>query len=414
MTAAPRYPCVGGLRAIAATAVVATHAAFWTGSYTPDPAGRALARLDVGVALFFALSGFLLSRPLFRAAAQQRPAPRTAAYLWRRALRILPAYWAAVVLALLFLPGNESSTLADWLRHLGLMQIYVRDGYAQGLTHTWSLCTEVAFYLVLPLVAACLLRSTDRAGWAPARLLAALAGVAVLGWAWLAWTWADPQVIAPLDVWLPSFAGWFGAGMAMAVLSVSPESWWPVRRAHELGSGLWTCWTGAAALFWIACSPLAGPLNLEPPTPAQAVTKSVLYTGVAGLALWPLVFGDQRAGATRRVLASPGVAYLGEISYGLFLFHMPVLVILYAGLNRPPFTGVLLVVLLVAWLGGALAAALSYRYVERPLMTRWRDLVPDRPGAPPVPPNTAAPADEDQGTGISANTGLPSSGSARS
>jgi peptidoglycan/LPS O-acetylase OafA/YrhL len=413
VTAGPRYPCVGGLRAIAATAVVVTHAAFWTGSYTADTTGRALARLDVGVALFFALSGFLLSQPFFRAAAQQRPAPRTSAYLWRRALRILPAYWAVVVLALLLLPGNEQAGLADWMRHLGLAQIYVRYGYAQGLTHTWSLCTEVAFYLVLPFLAAGLLRSTGRDGWRPTRLLLTLAGIAGLGWMWLAWAWADPQVIAPLDVWLPSFAGWFGAGMAMAVLSVSSSGWAPVRRAHELGSSLWTCWAGAAALFWIACGPLAGPLSLEPPTPVQALTKSVLYAGVACLALWPLVFGDQRAGATRRVLASRPVAYLGEISYGLFLFHMPVLITIYTVLDRSPFTGSFVAVLVATWAGGAVAATASYRLMERPLMSQWRDLVRDRPGAPEVPPNTAAPAD-DQGAGTSTNTGLPSSGSARS
>ena len=413
MTTGPRYPCVGGLRAIAATAVVATHAAFWTGSYTPDPTGRLLARMDVGVALFFVLSGFLLSQPLFRAAAQARPAPRTAAYLWRRALRILPAYWTAVVLALLLLPGNANAGLADWLRHLGLAQIYVRNGYAQGLTHTWSLCTEAAFYLVLPFLAAGLLRSVRRDGWRPARVLLRLAVMSVLGWTWLAWVWADPQVVGPLDVWLPSFAGWFSAGMAMAVVSVSGREWSPVRWAHELGSSLWTCWAGALALLWIACSPLAGPLSLEPPTAAQAVTKSVLYAGVAVLALWPLVFGDQRAGKTRQVLAGRTVSYLGEISYGLFLFHMPVLVAMYAVADRPPFTGSFLGVLVATWIGGVVVAAASYRLVERPLMNRWRTLVPDRAGAPSIPSNTAAPAD-DQGAGTSTNTGRPRAGSARS
>lgn len=380
---AGHFPCLNGLRAIAATAVVATHAAYWTASYATDTAGRALARLDVGVALFFALSGFLLSRPFLLAAAQGRPAPRAAAYLWRRALRILPVYWVAVVAALLFLPGNQGTGLAGWLRHLVLGQIYVRDALADGLTHTWSLCTEASFYLLLPLVVAGLLRVSGRGGWHPARLLLGLAVLAALGVAWLAWGWADPWVVAPIDVWLPSFAAWFGAGAAMAVLSVSDPGWRPVRWAHELGAGLWTCWAGALALFWIACSPLAGPLDLRPPSPVEAVTKSLLYAGVATLALWPLVFGDQTAGTTRRLLSGAPARFLGDVSYGLFLFHMPLLVGLYAVLDRPPFTGSFAWVFPFTWCAGVLAATAAYRLLERPLMRRWRDVVPERrPAAP--------------------------------
>ncbi|WP_369258820.1 acyltransferase family protein [Geodermatophilus amargosae] len=397
MTAAPppavdRYPCLGGLRAIAATAVVATHAGYWTASYTPDTAGRVLARGDVGVALFFVLSGFLLSRPLFSAAARGRPGPRTAAYLWRRALRILPVYWVAVVAALVLLPGNRDAGVPTWLRHLLLGQIYVRDEIAEGLTHTWSLCTEAAFYLLLPLLGAGLLRATGHGGFRPARLIAALAALAVLGEVWLAWSWADPWVVAALDVWLPSFAAWFGAGMAMAVLSVAAPDWAPVRRAHELGASVWTCWAGALALFWVACSPLTGPQDLVPPTSAEAVTKSVLYTGVAVLALWPLVFGDQLAGRTRRALAGRAARFLGDASYGLFLFHMPLLVGLYAALDRPPFTGSFVAVFLAVWVGGVVVAGTVHTLLERPLMRRFRDLVPERArtGAPLAGP---APAD---------------------
>ncbi len=389
---AGHYPCLGGLRAIASTAVVATHAAYWTANYTPDATGRVLARLDVGVALFFALSGFLLSRPFLAAAARGTPAPRAAAYLWRRALRILPVYWVAVVAALLFLPGNQGTGLAGWLRHLVLGQIYVRDALAEGLTHTWSLCTEAAFYLLLPAVVGGLLRVSGRGAWRPARVLAGLAVLAALGLGWLAWGWTDPSVIAPIDVWLPSFAAWFGAGTAMAVLSVSAPGWRPVRWAHELGAGLWTCWAAAAALFWIACSPLGGPLDLTPPDAVEAVTKSVLYTGVATLVLWPLVFGPQTAGTTRRLLAAAPARFLGDVSYGLFLFHMPLLVALYAVLDRAPFTGTFLWVFLATWCAGVLAATAAYRLLERPLMRRWRDVVPERSPAPtPRDAETVAP-----------------------
>ena len=371
-----RYPSLNGLRVIAATAVVATHSAFWSASYTPDTAGHALARLDVGVALFFSLSGFLLSQPLFRAAAEGRPAPRTGAFLWRRALRILPAYWLLVVLAMAFLPGNENASAGRWFSFLGLVQLYSRDWTSGGLDHAWSLCTEVAFYLVLPWLVAGLLRVTG-SGWRPRRLLAGLAILSLVGPVWIYWSASDALVLAPLELWLPAYLPWFAAGMAMAVLSVSGPEWAPVRRAHELGSSLWTCWAGAAALFWIASGPLTGPVSLDVAfTGAEGATKVVLFTAIAALLLWPLIFGDQTAGRTRRLLASRPLTWLGEVSYGIFLFHMPLLLVLW-----DPFTHSLPVVLVGTWSVAVLAAAVSYRFLERPLVRRWRDLVPDRPAA---------------------------------
>jgi peptidoglycan/LPS O-acetylase OafA/YrhL len=370
------YPCLDGARALAATAVVVTHVSFWTGDQTPSLLGRVFGRLDVGVAIFFVLSGFLLSRPLFRAAADRRPGPRTAAYLWRRALRILPTYWLTVAGALL-LPGNEGAGPGVWLRHLTLAQIYGPVWFGDGLSHTWSLCTEVAFYLVLPAAAGGLLRLSRRRPERPARLLAALAVVAVLAQVWLTWGWTVQPFRLPLDLWLPAFAGWFAAGMALAALSVSDPAWRPVRVVSELGSSLPTCWAAAGVLFWIATSTVAGPLGLTAPTPGQAIVRNLLYLLVGGLLVLPLVFGSPRQGWTRRFLASPPVVFVGEISYGLFLIHMLVLVGGYAALGLRPFTGNVVLVLLGTWLLSVGLAALVYVTVERPL-SRWRGLVPDR------------------------------------
>jgi peptidoglycan/LPS O-acetylase OafA/YrhL len=375
--------------------VVVTHAAFWTGDHSSGLLGRVFARLDIGVAIFFVLSGFLLSRPLLLAAAQRRPAPRTAAYLWRRALRILPAYWLTVVAALLLLPGNAGAGADDWLRHLTLTQIYGTGLFADGMSHTWSLCTEVAFYGLLPFAGAGLVRLSRHRPDRPARVLAGLAAVAVLGLVWSGWVWAVRPSLAPLDLWLPSFLGWFATGIALAVLSVSDPTWRPVRLATELGSSLATCWAGAAVLFWIATSTIAGPVALTVPTPGQAITKNVLYLGAAALLVLPLVLGDQRRGTTRAILASPPVVFLGEISYGLFLVHVLVLAGAYAAFGWVPFTGNVVLVLLGTWVVSALIAAVVYVLVERPLR-RWRALVSTSPsrrrGAPNSEATTAASA----------------------
>ena len=87
------FPALDGVRILAATAVVVNHVASKTGtSYVDGLAASLLGHLDIGVAVFFVLSGFLLFRPFPQAAARGRAAPGTGAYLWRRALRILPAY----------------------------------------------------------------------------------------------------------------------------------------------------------------------------------------------------------------------------------------------------------------------------------------------------------------------------------
>lgn len=378
------FPALDGMRALAATAVLLTHVAFWTGDYTPDLEGRIFARFDVGVPIFFVLSGFLLSRPLFLAARERRPAPRTAAYLWRRALRILPAYWLTVAAALLLLPQNDGAGPGTWLRQLTLTQVYGAGHLREGLSHTWSLSTELAFYLVLPLVGGALVRLARVRPERPARVLVALAVLTVLALAWIVFIRSSDLLSggAP-DLWLPSFGGWFAAGMLLAVLSVADRDWRPVRVASDLGASLATCWAAAGALFWIATGPIAGPTTLEPPTASEAVLKNVLYLGVALLLVLPLVFGDQRSGWVRPLLASPTARYLGEISYGLFLVHVVVLAGGYALLGLVQFTGDLPTVATVTWLVSVGLAAAIYRLVERPVR-RWRNLVPDqsapRPG----------------------------------
>jgi peptidoglycan/LPS O-acetylase OafA/YrhL len=377
-TGAMRYPCLDGLRLIAATAVVITHAAFWTGHYQEDTLGRFFARLDSGVALFFVLSGFLLALPMFKALAEGRPRPRTAAYLWRRALRVLPVYWLTMAAALILVaPGQPTPTLGDWLRHLVLGQIYGYFQLRDGLTHTWSLCTEASFYIALPFVVG-LLATVTRDRWRPGRVLAALGALMLFGLVWLAWSETDTNLGAPLNLWLPAFACWFGAGMAMAVLVATGPTWRPVQVAHTLGNSLPTCWAAAAALYWIACTPVAGAVGLTQHSAGYSITRNLLYAGVATLLVWPLVFGDQRRGLVRQVLASRPVSYLGEISYGIFLFHLPVLTWFYALAERPAFTGEVWSTTLLGWSGGVALAAISYRLLERPLMNRYRRLVPDR------------------------------------
>jgi peptidoglycan/LPS O-acetylase OafA/YrhL len=375
------FPALDGMRIIAASAVVVQHVAGKTGtSFAPGFWPSALSHLEVGVTVFFVLSGFLLFRPFPLAATQGRPAPDTRAYLWRRALRILPAYWVVVAGAMLLLPENANTGADTLLRYFGLVQIYDDNGFATayGLDQMWSLCTEVAFYAVLPLLAAALVWSSRRSPSRPWPALLTLLGLAVAGLLYLYAAVVWPVELYPTNLWLPAFAGWFGCGMALALLTVADRDWGPVRAARSLGSHLALCWAGAAGLYAIACTPIAGPHDFSSSaTPAEMVIRNVLHMGVAVLLVLPLVLGQERGGLVRRALSGRTAHRLGEISYGVFLVHMPLLWGLYSWLGVPLLTGGLVPVTLLIWASSVTIAAGLYVLLERPLR-RYRSLVPDR------------------------------------
>ena len=145
-------PAVEGMRACAAMGVVVTHVAFQTG-HSSGVAGRLFGRFDLAVAVFFALSGFLLWRGHAAAARGLGPRPRTGHYLRSRVVRIMPAYVVAVVVILTLLPDADHASLTVWLANLTLTQIYVPLTLTGGLTQMWSLSVEVSFYLALPILA---------------------------------------------------------------------------------------------------------------------------------------------------------------------------------------------------------------------------------------------------------------------
>jgi peptidoglycan/LPS O-acetylase OafA/YrhL len=368
------FPALNAVRAAGALMVVLTHAAFNTGRINDGWTGAALARLDFGVTLFFVLSGFLLSRPWFLAAALGRREPSTRHYLWKRALRILPLYWVVVVVALLVDPQNDDATTQDWVSQLTLTQLYRPDLLGSSLTQMWSLCTEVAFYVVLPLI--CLVLT----GWRPRtlRLNRVLAGAAVISLAGVAWQVTMAQIPGReghYGQWLPGYLPWFMVGLAFAAVSASLAA---RPRAHVLdriGADLTGCWILAVAVFALACSPLAGPRLLLTPTGWEAGTKVVLYAIAGAFFVLPLVFGPEREGPVRRVLCGPVPFWLGEISYGIFAIHLIVLNQVFLALDLAVFTGRFLTVAVLTIAATLVLATVSFYLFEKPIL-RLKNLRP--------------------------------------
>jgi peptidoglycan/LPS O-acetylase OafA/YrhL len=291
-------------------------------------------------------------------------------------MRILPAYWLTVVVCLSVLPQNDNARLADWVHNVTLTQIYQPALLRHGLTQTWSLATEVAFYLVLPLAA---LAALGRR-WRPVRAVAiCLASAAVTG-AWIAAMALGYLATSLHTMWLPAYAIWFGAGMALAVVHVAlatgtaPARW---RLLHDIGAAPLACWGLALGLLVIASTPLVGPRNLVAPTAGEFALKVALYVVIAALVLVPVAFGPENG--VKTALRGGLAHWFGAISYGLFLWHPFVIDVTYWVTGWPVFTGDYLVVFSIALVGATMLAALSWYALERPLQ-RWAARRWNRPG----------------------------------
>ncbi len=363
-----RFLTLDALRAVGALMVLLTHVGFHTGRYERGWTGAMLAHFDLGVALFFVVSGFLLARPWFAASAAGAPPPSTGRYLWKRALRILPLYWVVVAVCLLVVPENSGSDAGDWVANLTLTQIYTQDSHAYGLAHMWSLCTEVAFYLALPLVVR-LLTPRNRLDVRRVLIVSLLLSVGGVVFAAGARSWFTQPFASE---WLPAYLPWFLAGTALAACSVDPGM---RARLDAAARDLAGWWLLALGLFVAACTPITGPIGLSgQPTPAEAALKCVLYGAIAVCITFPLVFGPELEGAVRGWLARPVPSALGEISYGIFSIHMFVLVMGMEVLGFEVFADRFWTVLGMTVVVTVPLAALSYLFFERRVMRLrgWR------------------------------------------
>ena len=352
-------PAVEGMRACAAMGVVLTHVAFQTGT-SGGVIGRLLHRFDLAVAVFFALSGFLLWRGHAAAARDLRHRPPTGHYLRSRLVRIMPGYLVAVIVILTLLPEANHASTTVWLANLTLTQVYVPLTLTAGLTQMWSLSVEVTFYLALPILAFLAYRLPVKAR---VPVIAAVA-LASLGWGLLPIHTAEGVNFLN---WPPAYASWFAAGMLLAEWTVSPLGW-----PHAIARNRFAITAIAVVAYLISASPLAGPKDLVPATLAQFVVRTSMGAVVACALLAPLVL--DRPGDRHRILGSPVMVILGQWSYGLFVWHLAALVMVFPMVGTFMFNGDLIVVFVITSVLGYAMAAVSYALIESPCrnaLRRW-------------------------------------------
>jgi peptidoglycan/LPS O-acetylase OafA/YrhL len=355
-----------GLRALAALTVLCLHVWLYgqPNPSSPTRSGvldRAVFEFRLGLVFFFVLSGYLLYRA-FAGGALRRSPVDVRRYARRRVARIVPAYYVALAgtVALLWgLRGSPGVRLPDAVQlplFLVFGQNYSSETFLTLNPVTWTLCLEAAFYVSLPLIGLVAYRFARGRVRAQAALLAAIALVGIaysaldyeLGWGAMAGK--------ALPAYLPVFA----AGMLVAL-------WAEARRAREApplsalasaalvvgGFGL-----AVADGFWHATAgtPAGNPLlSILGDVPAAIGFAAVVAAAVAGRGL-----------SIAWMRARP-LAWVGLVSYGVYLWHVPVLLFeRNHGLLPSSFLPALAVTLPVV----LAVSAGSWYLVERPLITR--------------------------------------------
>ena len=345
--ASPRLahqPALDGLRAIAVTMVLLFHGkvSWMRGGY-------------FGVSVFFTLSGFLITSLLAREfTASGRIAPR--AFYARRLRRLLPA--SVVCLSAVCVLGafdvwkgvehlrrdvlGAVFQVANWVQLLSgesYTELQSKNaGLVSPIDHYWSLAIEEQFYWFWPLAFWALARLARRRGWRLSTVVTVLVMACGLSapliasiWGRDAAYWATPARIAEILL---------GAALALALADgrVEPRRWMaPI---------------GLTAVVVVSVAlPAAGGPAYHGAFPLLAVATTVLLLGL------------QRPGAVTTALSAAPLVALGKVSYGVYLYHFPIFVLM-----SPSRTGWSGTPLLVAQLVATLAVAVaSFWAVERPI-----------------------------------------------
>ncbi|MBJ7289148.1 acyltransferase [Williamsia sp.] len=387
-----------GPRGFAAMAILTIHV---TGHYSPDTAASGKIQfLGQALILFFALSGFLLFLPMVRALFRgDSSQPHVRDYVIHRALRIFPGYLvifliANFVLQAVYLRNAQTSLVSGstagtgmmtepgaLLANLTLVQTYLPGLIQTGINPAWSLTLEVAFYIALPIIGVAMFALRRRTGVRPLTLAFGMTGaVLLLGvvgkgvGAWLAVREGvsdiGEQNFGPYwcAVVLRSFLGGadaFAFGMAAAVVFAA------------VSAGLIGSTTARRIRVFSIAALLPALFAMLVLIALGSNYQATLMSLASGLFIVIVVLpiAEGRRSVPAEILDWRPFAFLGRISFSVYLWHFPLLLALgkwglMAGDTWPGLVRnlVLLSIVTVA------VSAVTYRFVERPAISFARKI----------------------------------------
>ena len=373
------FPLSEGVRGVTALAIVVVHIFMGTDGFQDQLTHRLVYRLDVCVAMFFALSAFLLYRPMIAHRAGGPAGPSVGDFARRRFFRIYPTYWFALVCLAIY-PGLNGVFSDSWWKFFTLASNWSTQYTSQecygstdlcGLPQTWTLATEMTFYVALPALAAAGAWLYRRGGsraelvWLGGLGLASLLSHA-LAPQMRGNPWYDNTLLAHFD--------WLAVGLVLAVLSVALEGRDRLPQPLDwLSRHPGQCYLLALGIYLVMVVTLPPvPFRFEPDT-STYVLEHVAHTVLAFVLLVPVAFGNPNQGLVRRALGHPVLIWFGLISYGIYLWHFSVA---YELLFNDPTASFGIVLFLTLAISVPLAA-FSWYVIEKPLMrfkygSSWR------------------------------------------
>jgi peptidoglycan/LPS O-acetylase OafA/YrhL len=369
--------------------IFAYHALFITGNLSSTDYGWFL---NVGVPLFYSISGLLLFRPFADAILAGEPSPVLSGYSRHRLYRIVPAYWVALPLVAVLLDRtSEVFSTTGVVTYFGFLQVYSLSTIDGGIGQAWTLCVEVTFYAFLPLFAWLAARMACRSGSNPASrtrtLLALVFAVIAASVVWkiaVITHYGGDRVGAgvPLLI-LPAALDQFGVGMLLAVLLAARDragidSKLLLASTRRPSAGVALALAAYFSLGWFAGIP---PLGSHGSQPFGWGGREIGVHELKALFSFGLLIAAVTAlpgrGVVGSVLGSKPLSQIGEVSYGVYLWHLAILIALVGSVSWLGGESGLMSGGVSAWIVVGLAfvatvtvAVISWRLIERPLIGR--------------------------------------------
>jgi len=367
-----RNLALDSLRGFSTILIVVYHTFFISG-YTvahSDSIGAYIDRLNVGVAIFFVLSGFLIFKPFAHSLIYGSPLPKTRNYYLKRAARIFPGYWLALfVLAAMGAVTNDNSS--GLIRNVLLIHPFTATGLWTGIRQAWTLSVEMSFYVVVPAFAYVFVRQSRRriGSVSVATLLKALSILFLSAYVFRLFIHSTEfWFLKTAHLWLPSHMDTLALGMGLAVLVEAPASAKTLSKLKNFIANHAGSFIVCSILVWLISANINMSIGLDTPEFHIDLLCHFLYGIASVLLVAPFCVESQSR--LVKFMSFRILTWLGTISYGIYLWHMAFISDLFLNGRLPyrEFDGQVLLRFLVVLPASIAIASLSYYMLERPIM----------------------------------------------
>jgi peptidoglycan/LPS O-acetylase OafA/YrhL len=367
-----RNSALDSLRGLSTILIVVYHISFVSG-YTvahANSSGAYIDRLNIGVAIFFVLSGFLIFRPFAHSLIHGSPLPKTRNYYLKRASRILPGYW----LALFVLAGLDALTIVNtsgFIRNVFIVHSFTEHNVFTGIRQAWTLTVEMSFYVVVPAFAFVFVRQTKRRDGpvSVSSLLKALSVLFLSAYVFRLFIHqTDFWFLKTAHIWLPSHVDTLALGMGLAVLVEAPASAQILSKVRIFIANHTGAFVLVSVFVWLMSANINMAIGLNKSEFHIELLGHFLYGLASVLLVAPFCVDSQSL--LVKAMSLRLFTWLGTISYGIYLWHMAFLGGNFAE-KYMPYTendGQVLLRFLVVLPASIAIASLSYYVIERPIM----------------------------------------------